>query len=70
MFHLTNSEANALHEQFHDLADEALKDGNPTRAEIMQEAAKIVHEARMAAFDQRAALARRRRQRQLQGAAH
>jgi hypothetical protein len=69
MFHLTESQVNRLHEDIHDRAIDAAQDGNTARAEALQEAAKMLHEARMQAYDQRAATARRREQRQFQGAA-
>jgi hypothetical protein len=68
MFHLTEKEVIRLHEQFHELAQEAVQAGNFARAVILQEAAKLVHDARMDAYDRRSATANRRRQRQSQGA--
>jgi hypothetical protein len=68
MFHLTEIEVNRLHEHLHDLAIDAAQAGNSARAETLQEAAKLVHDARMDAYDRRAATADRRRQRQSQGA--
>lgn len=69
-FHLTDAQVTKLHGEFHDLAVKAAQAGQTARAEALQEAARLLHEARMQAFEQRAGTARRRRQRQLQGASH
>lgn len=69
-FHLSDTQVTKLHGDLHDLAAKAAQAGQTARAEALQEAAQLLHKARMQAFEQRAGTARRRRQRQLQGASH
>jgi hypothetical protein len=69
MFHLTEAQANRIHADLHDLAVAAAQSGQIARAEALQEAAKLINDAQIAAFESRTATARRRSQRQLQGAA-